>query len=419
MRSPVTGFLRSRVLATCIAGAMVLLVCKGTPALASTPQTPTTPAPVTGSYADAISAIGAAHYSTTYAGSQMNADGSVTVYVGPGSDSALVTAVSGIPTAGLDDTPANVRANVTFVRVPHNLATLNGAQNALTNAGGSLAAKGYELATWYSDASTGTVQAYFTNVPAGTTPAAATAQLDATVAPEISVASVNAPPVMETSDRQADASPWKGSDRLIGQSFGNGCTAGFAVVYPGFNYQMLTAAHCSDQGYLNNGNLLGSTSSYLLDHGAGEDIQNLNAPYAQTYAGDVWIGEGTNQPTEMRVGGPFANRPTNGQPLTFDGSYSKTHRYIVVQNNNACTHFQEDPPNVMFCGLLMFHNQDSNGNLVDQPGDSGGPVFCFACYPNVVTPAGIIEGADGSTYAYATWIGSDLAQLGGELIVGG
>lgn len=49
-----------------------------------------------------------------------------------------------------------------------------------------------------------------------------------------------------------------------------------------------------------------------------------------------------------------------------------------------------------------------------QGGDSGGPVFCYACYSNsTAKPTGLVEGTDGSMYAYATFIGSDLGVNGG------
>ena len=67
--------------------------------------------------------------------------------------------------------------------------------------------------------------------------------------------------------------------------------------------------------------------------------------------------------------------------------------------------FMQDPPNIYFYGLLQFPNSTPNGTP-DQESDSGGPVFCYSCYPRVVTPAGLIEDQQGSTYTYALQRGS-------------
>jgi len=414
------AFLRSRALVAGIGGTLLFSVCSGTAGATPVAQGLTQPvsSSVAGSYASNIDSLGTTEFPTVYAGDQMNPNGSVTVYVGPGSDTAFVSRVKALPLAGVDDAPAGMPPAVSFVSVPHNVSTLNAARDALTHSQASLASKGYALATWSADAASGTIQAQLSAAPAGMTADGATAQLDTAVAPEIHVVSVTAPPATKDLNRQGDASPWKGSDRIYGQTFGNSCTAGFSVMYYGF-VQMLTAAHCQDQGFINSpGLVLGSTSSYILNDGAGQDIQTLNPPSAESYTGNVWVGTGTNQPTEMPVGGPFANRPANGQPLTFDGSYSKTVRFVNLENNNACTHFTQDPPGVNFCGLLQFNYYNGNGQPSDQEGDSGGPVFCYACYPRVVTPAGIIEGQQGTTYSYATWIGQDLSLTGTQILGG-
>jgi len=177
---------------------------------------------------------------------------------------------------------------------------------------------------------------------------------------------------------------------------------------------MLTAGHCGLRSFFNNGNFFGNTRRNFNNDSLSQDVQTLGG---LPYASNVWVNQNpgsSEQPTLRNVGGAFASPPAVGSQVTFDGFVSKMFRHNSVVSNNACTHFDGAPPGVNFCRLgatpLYSYEGGPFPKPIDQGGDSGGPVFCYECYPNVVTPAGLIEGASpGDNLAFFTFIGDDLA----------
>lgn len=146
----------------------------------------------------------------------------------------------------------------------------------------------------------------------------------------------------------------------------------------------------------------------------GYDVATLTG---QSYAPYVWVGTGTNQPTTMPVGGGFSSFPNSPQELTFDGAYTKTVRHAQIFGSGPGVCATENTSGAYICNLIKFGTAGDTAPLA-VGGDSGGPVFCYACYPNVVTPAGLIEGGNG-LYTFASYIGADQAVTGTGLQTGG
>jgi hypothetical protein len=111
---------------------------------------PRTLAPVLGDYGDAVNNVGLSPYSGISAGGYQNRDGSVTVYVGPGSDSALLARLRHMSPAGIAGLPpSGAFPPLHVVRVPLSISELEKQANAVSDARLSLAAKGYHISDNY------------------------------------------------------------------------------------------------------------------------------------------------------------------------------------------------------------------------------------------------------------------------------
>lgn len=406
------------------------------------PPTPIhTAAPVPGSVANAINNLGLTKYQNLYAGDSVKPDGSVTVMLGPGTDTsftrdlASLTSSSAIQAFGPVPTIANTR-------VPASISVFNTASSAMNVATNRLEAAGFVPAYWSPDLQGGTLDITLSSAPDGMSTVAATAYLRQAVSQYVTVTSVNAPPEKTFLDRGHDIEPWYASDLIRNTGSGAFCTTGFSVIGTSGQPRASTAAHCNENGsntFTNGGyyapgtnpccdfpvpdgtpqNTLGFTSNYAL--GGDADVQFLEDPVTPG-SGDgpyVWIGFGTAQPYAMAVGGGFANYPAGGQPLTTDGAFTRTVRYVPVIQAGQSTCFNGGQGNI--CGMIELQGTSQQGvSPTAQPGDSGGPLFCFACYPNVVSPVGLIEGGSSPGQPiFATYIGNDLGATGGYIYTSG
>jgi hypothetical protein len=100
--------------------------------------------PVLGTYADAVGYFGSTEYPRIYASARQNSDGSVTVYVGPGSDSALLASLRNMSPAGIAGLPpSGAFPPLHEVCVPLSFSELEKQAKAFENARLSLAAHGY------------------------------------------------------------------------------------------------------------------------------------------------------------------------------------------------------------------------------------------------------------------------------------
>lgn len=422
---------------------------QATPSPSATSGQKPTPPPVqsgqaqnTSGAADAIQGLGLQTYPNIYAGGEVQPDGSVVLYLGPGDDAAFTTALHALLASSavkaLGPEPAT-----TIVRVPQSIATLNAAGSAFVQALPQLKAQGFVQGGGTANPKTGTYDVTFAAVPNGMTTAEATAELQQTISPLIRVTSVNAPLMGEYYNREHDAPPYYGSD-LVRNPNGEFCTTGFTVIGTLGLPRATTAGHCGQvtgtNFYTNGGwgvtapspdhnstaytdgtpiNNLGQTSNIAYSPYSGyADIQFLRIPTEpqNEYGPYIWDGTGTAQPTPKPVGNPYTSYPVPGTELTLDGAFSRMVRHVKVTAAGAYTCF----PGNGICGMIEFKDVSADGvTPVAQPGDSGGPVFCYACYSNGdVKPAGLIEGGptagpDPNANVYATFIQNDLNAIGG------
>jgi hypothetical protein len=147
---------------------------------------------VLGTYADAVNYVGPTAYPDIYASDRQDPDGSVTVYVGPGSDAALLarlrhmspTGIGGLPSSGAFP-PLHV------VRVPLSFSEIDSQAQAFEKARLSLAADGYHISSVTPRPERGEIDVGFHSVPAGVTAASATRYVDSTIAPNVVVTSID------------------------------------------------------------------------------------------------------------------------------------------------------------------------------------------------------------------------------------
>jgi hypothetical protein len=126
----------------------------------------------------------------------------------------------------------------------------------------------------------------------------------------------------------------------------------------------------------------------------------------------------------MPVVSPMSSYPAEEQDLTLEGAFTRTVRYVpVIQAGPAvCDKAAISGTNntITICGLIELANTSADGvTPVIHQGDSGGPVFCYACSPNGAEPAGLIWADDPNGTAYASFIGVDLSATGAEMETSG
>jgi hypothetical protein len=404
-------------------------------------------ADATGNAPQAINGLGLTKYASVYAGDVVNSDGSVTVLLGPGSATSVRASISKmLPESGMK--AFGHEPTVKIERVPESIATLDSASRTLTGRASQLQAAGYELSNWAPDPQKGTLDVAISAAPKGISAAAATRYLQRTVSRYLVVTSVSAPLAQVTADRQQDTSPFYAGDLIADSSADDACTSGFTVIGTSGYPRAMTDAHCGNGTFTNGGyavtpafNLVttsgakqtfGVTSNYHLTNAnassgnLGADVQLLENPSDDVlgYEPYIWVGTGTSQPTPMPVVAPMSSYPAKGQDLTLDGAFTRTVRYVpVIQAGPAvCDKADIDGTNstITICGLIELANTSADGvTPVIHQGDSGGPVFCYACSPNGAEPAGLIWADDPDGTGYASFIGVDLSATGAEMETSG
>ena len=114
------------------------------------------------------------------------------MYVGPGSDSALLASLRSIDPACIADAPSpGTLPALHVIRVPLSSSELERQAQAVEDASQSLEAAGYFIVGVELIAERGEVDVSFHSVPAGVTVASATSYMDSTVAPNVVVTSIN------------------------------------------------------------------------------------------------------------------------------------------------------------------------------------------------------------------------------------
>jgi hypothetical protein len=379
-----------------------------------------------GTQADAINNLGLTRFQNIYAGDLSNPDGSVTVYLARGSTTPFMSAVS-----SLLSSPAvqalGARPAITTVRVPESIADLDRSSRSMVSGFTALKADGFRTAYWEPDPRRGTLDVYLSATPHHMSAAAATAILQRKISQLVRVTTTTAPAQRFFYNRQQDAIPFYAGDLIVTSDGTEACSTGFTVIGTDGYPRAMTDGHCGATTFTNGGytvnssfqvvpsggskQTLGTTSDY--QYGNGYDVQLLENSDESGFSPLVWVGVGTSQPTAMAVGSPMTDFPAVNSQLTTDGAVNRTVRYVPVQaaGSGVCVTLSESAGPI--CDLIQLAGTSAQGvSPTARPGDSGGPVFCYACVANAVTPAGLVEGGSSpGDPVFATFIGTDLSEL--------
>jgi hypothetical protein len=210
-------------------------------------------------------------------------------------------------------------------------------------------------------------------------------------------------------NRLFDPQPYKGSDRLIGP--GGSCTAGFPVVRTATGtYGWLTAGHCWREGdVVKQGDDALTTGTVGTVSGRIYGNYDIDVEFIdRTAVGSslsplIWYGPTSPPLGTLAVHG--AGTSFLGMGICADGSYTGENCSGVVDATDGC---YPNSDNIVMCHLDRVHS--SNGTMLAQLGDSGGPVEAHDAQ-NGVTVYGTISAIDQFNKLYFTEIKYELDRL--------
>jgi hypothetical protein len=181
--------------------------------------------------------------------------------------------------------------------------------------------------------------------------------------------------------RNSDSAPWYGGDRI--NRTGESCTSGFSVASGSSRYE-LSAGHCGSGTWKVGSGTLGTTHSLIFVNN-GLDTQIISA---SSVAGRVYDSCLTCS-SSTAIKGRWD--PAVGDNLCFDGSVSTWFCGNNVTATELCIHFG----NIGNTDCHLTRATNTNGQLISQPGDSGGPVV-LSTSSTTAYGSGTIEGWTGS-----------------------
>jgi streptogrisin C len=193
-----------------------------------------------------------------------------------------------------------------------------------------------------------------------------------------------------TSSRLSDFAPWAGGDRIsITKRDGSqsSCTSGFAIhrIRDPADQQMLTAGHCAGQGdqVFNGGTLIGTIVTESFAQG-GVDAAYIGG---QQYAPFIYMGGPASTFGRRTVG---TTTPVKGLGVCTSGATTGQSCGGVVTGTDVCVVFTD---NRLRCHFAEADSTDRS--IINQPGDSGGPVVQLSGADGVNVVGLIIGGGRG------------------------
>jgi hypothetical protein len=330
---------------------------------------------------------------TTYAGLWIN-DKTGTVYV-----STTKSGITASTVAALEPRPAAKAATmkIDVVQARYDFAQLARIDGrVIKDAGLRQAAKASHatLSEWYPDLVTDKVVIGFTKVTAAEKAAVraeygATARVITVPIAIADIGKVRPGTVHPSTSRDADSAPWYGGDEIDFDGDWS-CTSG----YDFSTNLMSTAGHCGydPETFYNDGTFYGRT--YAVQWGNGRiDMQLMNGSTDLPY---IWAGPGGVYP-----------EPVSGSGGVAQGGHYCTGGYMTVQSCSAvveaidvCSVESDDftGTNVNVCDLDKAYS--SNGSVISQPGDSGGPVYTASSVDDPYAVGTISAGEDNDTVTF-------------------
>jgi hypothetical protein len=346
--------------------------------------------------------VTSSQFSNTYAGDVQNSNGTVTIYVAHGGDTAIRSALS-------NALPSSQNSAYTIQDVAHSYADLEALTHQISADDAYQNQVGANLTSWGPDITANVVQIRLMSY----TSSAASA-LKARYGSAVAVVPANVSGLAQrTSNRFYDNPPFYSGDRVFFDNNTGKCTAAFALRgNSSGRIFSTTAGHCGGNSVLTNLTTrytMGPVSTNYFAGDKNKDIETFSCDCAEP----VWYANSATHTVSGLCG-------TCGYHslVTADGASTNNGNEVTdatVVETGICVNF----PDGRTCNL---NGADKvvNGSYVTVcgPGDSGGPIYQRASN-NRAFAAGAIVGVDASGYeCYYHSMGDVLSWTNTSLVTG-
>jgi hypothetical protein len=306
-----------------------------------------------------LDALGSDHYAALYGGLVEVSNGRhVNVY--------LTNLRASVEAAFRDEAAPG---DLTFFKTPHSLQYVDAINQRVIAASLQLIRRGVKLVEWGPQIQSGRETIGVMNLTSRE--AALLSRMFG--ASNVSVFNVprNGVPVLTSTSRDYDSSPWKGGDYITNYSFG--CTAAFGVTIGGHE-RLLTAAHC----FRTSGDII-DNQDLISGKGSGDFIGYVGTILTASSDTDAEVINASST-GKVYTGGPYSSTLTNisgtatnpvGGTVWNDGAYSGETIKLSISANNEC---------IIVSGFREVCHVDQaytplTGEVANQDGDSGGPMI--------------------------------------------
>jgi hypothetical protein len=354
---------------------------------------------------DIVQKLGAATYQDAYGGMTVSptrqetaVPSHITIYVVAAAPDAAHF-LSAIRNAAA--TPGGRATSYSIVDVRHSFAQLYALTLKMAKQRGTWLHRGINLQMWGPDPSTNkvsvSVERYSSGAAQSLYASYGTSLMSvSTTSLDMNLHLLGDNPQVNTSQgRFQDSNPFYGGDYINNPNTNIGCTDGFVMdgaTHPA-NRWLMTAGHCGNQSTwytnLTDFYLLGHTqTNYFAPNGGSTnyDVESIGIASPWTAWGEVWGNDYT-------IYNPYTTlTPGVGQGITFDGSITgEVHDIGVTTAGPTCF----TASGVPVCGAGEAGS--TNGAVICQGSDSGGPVYQRTSTAGEVQAIGLIA-ASNDTY---------------------
>ncbi len=381
-------------------------------------------------FASQVETLGETQYANSFAGAVLEPSGQLTIYANPDTDTALVAAVNQLNTGGFA---------VQYERATLSYNDLDAKTNALAAVQQQLSSDGVQLVQANPDPASDTVDV---SVAAPSPPPSSQADYLSHVASLIkshvgdgyTVDPTYGTPATAAASRNVDRSPFTGGSNITNNSPAPNpdpvfhgkhlnCTSGFTVKgnAPGRDF-MLTAGHCGGPSTFTIGNrvggtVLGRTSNLYIRDGKNDDFQTIRESSGRGYVFTGSSTSGTTAPVTGQVDPPV------GASITMDGGKTGEVNDTKVFGNNATIFGLVNPYNgSVYTASHLVESESTNGRLICQGGDSGGPAIQRTSGSGVKAVGTIVAvyafpGEPGGSACASEKIGTELSRSNTSLVL--
>jgi hypothetical protein len=297
--------------------------------------------------------------------SENAATSSITVYV-TSSTLQMIFTLRSLSTLG----------SINFVVVPSSRSALDAMNNNVTQSWQALQDAGVTMTIWHPELLTGKEYIGVANLTSDQL-----AIIQQMFGPStVDVQNLTPDQVPVSTSRTYDTAPWDGGDNLHDTTTNADCSAGFGVTVNGTK-ELLTAAHCFASGDQIT-NALGATGSQLVVGYVGQrDLvwTGTDTELIPTNASNQIQTGYIGAPTMSYVNG-WASNPA-GYQVCQSGAFSGALCGITIASDTVygdpgtCLLAYVDGQPRISCHLI--HANAAAGQIANQAGDSGGPVYRF------------------------------------------